>query len=232
MSRERKQTYDIKSQKRKDDVTTIILSLASLCPTIGNGLATGIGNYLTVKHIRNLENIVNTTLQALAPFDNCEDIKEYILSDEYIQLFLSTLQKAQIEHHERKRKNFGYLLANLALDRETPYDQKALFCNLLSELEEPHIRTLDYLNRRSQGSDEDRRWTQLKEVRSSVSNLDKASAYYTVSVLNKLADSGMIKSKGSSDKVMMGTNPVGLWFNSWFTITDLGQKLLEYLKEQ
>jgi len=215
MSRERKQTYDIKSQKRKDDVTTIILSLASLCPTIGNGLATGIGNYLTVKHIRNLENIVNTTLQALAPFDNCEDIKEYILSDEYIQLFLSTLQKAQIEHHERKRKNFGYLLANLALDRETPYDQKALFCNLLSELEEPHIRTLDYLNRRSQGSD-----------------LDKASAYYTVSVLNKLADSGMIKSKGSSDKVMMGTNPVGLWFNSWFTITDLGQKLLEYLKEQ
>jgi len=209
---------------------TLLASLNLIGP-IGSFFAGAVGSFWTKRRFENIEYVMQIMGEKLQSIDTSE-IKEYMCSEEYIQLFLSAMQKAQIEHQEEKRRSYGLMLANMVVDRKTEYDQKSMFISLLSEIEILHLRTLGYLQGMSQNEEDEKRWASIKEVKSANSDLAKNSDYVVVAVLQKLANSGLIKSKGKDNgKIMIGINPVGLWFHSLFTITDLGQRFLEFLKE-
>jgi len=208
---------------------TLLASLNLIGP-IGSFFAGAVGNFWTKRRIENIEYVVQVMGEKLQTVDTSE-IKEHMCSEEYIQLFLSAMQKAQIEHQEEKRKSYGLMLANMAIDSETEYDQKSMFISLLSEIEILHLKTLNYLEGKYQNEEDEKGWASLAEIKSANSDLAKNSDYVMVAVLQKLANSGLIKSRGKdTGKIMMGINPVGLWFHSLFTITDLGQKFMEFAR--
>ena len=120
--------------------STLLASLNLLGP-VGSFFAGAIGSFWTKRRIENIEHVVGVMGEKLQAVDASE-IREYMCSEEYIQLFLSTVQRAQVEHQEEKRRAYGVMLANMAVDTETKYDQKSMFISALSEIELLHVETL------------------------------------------------------------------------------------------
>jgi hypothetical protein len=221
----------IKFKNAKKYTPDILLSLLNLLGPYGSVLACALEGFITTKRFSNIGHTLKIMDERLKHV-NISNIKDYISSDEFIHLFLSVIQKSQIEHQESKRRSYGLMLANMALDSETGYDQKNMFVSLLSEMELIHLKTLNYLQIKLQNEEDDsKKWASLKEIKSANSDLVENSNFVVVAILQKLANFGLIKSKGDENKLMMGTNPIGLWFCSLFAITDLGTKFLEFLKD-
>jgi len=208
---------------------TLLASLNLIGP-IGSFFAGALGSFWTKRRIENIENVLQVVGERLQSIGTGE-IKEYMCSEEYIQLFLSAMQKAQIEHQEEKRRSYGVMLANMAVDNETQYDQKSMFISALSEIEVLHLRKLRYLGVKWKGAQDERSWANLEGLRSGGGDLSGNSPYVGVSVVQKLASCGFVMSRGDKESLMTGINPVGLWFHSRYAITDLGQRFLEFLKE-
>ncbi len=215
---------------KKDNVKNCLISLLNLTGPIGSYISQVIHGYWTNKRISYIEDIVKAMSEKLSVNFN-EDLKKYLTSEEYIHLFLNAIQKAQIEHQESKRKYYGNLLANCALDQKTEYYQKKFFISNLFELEEIHIIALSFLDKISSSADDENEWISFEKLNDYLFPQKEPSSYVTISVLNKLASSGFIKSAGNSNKVMMGTNPVGLWFHSKYLITDYGKRFLQFIKD-
>lgn len=213
----------------KKHIPNALLASLNLLGPVGSVFATALGGFATTKRLNNIEHTLQVMGERLKSV-NSLDIEDYMCSDEFIHLFLTVIQKAQIEHQEEKRRSYGLMLANMAVDSQTGYDEKNMFTCLLSEIQILHLRTLTYLKAKSENKEDDARWASLPEIKSGNPDLAENSDYVMVAVLQKLANSGLIKSKGKEKKLMRGINPVGLWFHSLFTITDLGQKFMGFLK--
>lgn len=232
MDPESQHNVEIEFKDVKKYISSVLLSSLNLLGPFGSVFAGALEGFFTTKHFSNIEHTLKVMGERLKHVD-MRNIKDYMCSDEFIHLFLTGIQKSQIEHQEDKRKSYGLMLANMALDSETKYDQKNMFISLLSEIEIIHLKTLDYLQSKSQNEeDDDKKWASLKEIKSTNLDLAENSNYVTVAILQKLANSGLIKSKGKdTGELMVGINPVGLWFHSLFAISDLGLKFLEFLRD-
>jgi hypothetical protein len=232
MYRESQHNVRIGFKNVKKYIPDALLSLLNLLGPYGSVFASALEGFFTTKRFSNIEHTLKIMGEKLKHID-MSNVKDYMCSEEFIHLFLSVVQKSQIEHQEDKRRSYGLMLANMALDSETRYDQKNMFISLLSEMEMIHIKTLNYLQTKSQNEEDDnKKWASLKEIKSTIPDLVENSNFVVVAILQKLANFGLIKSKGESEnKLMMGINPIGLWFHSLFAITDLGMKFLEFLKD-
>jgi len=197
----------------------------------GSAFASALGSVLTKKRFERIEDTLRIMGERL-PAEVRDEVAKYLCSDEFVDLFMVAIQKVQYEHREEKRRLFGLMLGNMALNAHPGYDVKHLFVLLLSEMDMSHIETLRYLNAKYKGESKDARCASLQTIKSETDVLRGQSDYLAVAVLQKLASYGMIMSKGKGMKTpMVGVNPVGLWFNSLFGISDLGLKFVEFLSE-
>jgi hypothetical protein len=208
-----------------------LLASLNLLGPAGSAFASALGSIVTKKRFEWIEHVLKVMGERLSDVER-DEITTYLCSDEFMQLFMIAVQRVQFEHQEEKRRLFGFMLANMALNVHPGYGVKSMFILLLSEMDLSHVETLRYLNSKYEAESEGGRCASLGTIKSENAALRGESDYLAVAVLQKLAGYGMIMSKGkSTNKLMMGTNPVGLWFNSLFGISDLGLKFVEFLRE-
>jgi len=213
----------------KGYVPDVLLASLNLLGPGGSVLAGALGGFWTSKRLANIESTIKAMGERLSSVE-VEQIRGELESDGFVQLVLTTMQNAQIEHREEKRKAYGRMLANMAMDSKTEYEQKSMFVSFLSEIEIVHVNTLKYLQSKSEGETAYTRWATLEEIKGANANLSANSTFVTVAVLQKLASYGLIKSRGDEKKLMTGVNPVGLWFHAKFMITEYGEKFITFLK--
>jgi hypothetical protein len=231
LSRKNKERSKIERKGSLKYLPDLLLAMPNLLGPVGSVFAGALGGFFTTKRFSNIEHTLEVMGKRIEHLKN-KEINSYLCSDEFVHLFLDAIQKAQYEHQEEKRRLFGVLLSNMVINREVGYDLKTMFISLVAELDYSHIGTLQYLGNKAEAEKDSERWASLKEIKSQNPKLEQESDYVLIAVLQKLANSGMIKSKGISEgKIMRGVNPVGLWFHSLFGITDLGRKFLDFLKD-
>ena len=213
---------------RKPEIPIALLASLNLLGLIGSVFSTALGGYVTTRRLENIEDTLRVMGEKLEGTDPGQ-VEDYLCSDEFIHLFLTAVQKAQIDHQKEKRQLYGAMLGNMALDRETEYEQKDMFISMLSQMEIVHVRSVRYLQGKAEDKPEEGKWASFEEIRSANASLMSNSKYMTVAVLQELARWGLIMSKGEEGRLMSGTNPIGLWFQSLYAITDVGVRFLEFL---
>jgi len=135
------------------------------------------------------------------------------------------MEQAQREHREHKRKLLGVALANLASAEDFQFELSDHFIALLAEMNDPDLAIIRFLAERGLQQKEDTGWSTFDQV-AVASNVEPREL--AVSVLQRLAGYSVIKTKGGGS-IMFGTNPVGLWYVSSYSITSTGLKFVEYL---
>lgn len=165
-------------------------------------------------------------------------------SDEFLHLCITAMEKAQKEHRESKRRSYGIMLANMACSPEFHYDLFDHFLSLLCEMGDLHIVLVMELAKHGvkknedmdgyglPSSNKDKYWVTFKQLMKSCNELSPIPPLeIVVSALQKLAEYGIIKTIGEPHKSMTGTNPVGLWCHSFYSITTTGEKFVEFLRD-
>ena len=115
---------------------------AALDPVFGGFVSSLASGRVTRKKIHR----VNETLKYLA--HSLDDIKDklnedYIMSEDFEDLFDETFQKVARERVEAKRKMYAWYLKGAITNIEISYDEKLRFLNLIERLQPIHIMILN-----------------------------------------------------------------------------------------
>jgi hypothetical protein len=219
----------------------IISSFNALGP-LGSIFSAAVSNYLTAKRLANIQEVLDAMADRLACLPK-ENMEAMLSSDEFLHLCITAMEKAQKEHRESKRKSYGIMLANMACAPEFHYELFDHFLSLLGEIGDLHIALVMELAKHGVKKNEDmdgygypsgnkdKYWVPFKQLMKSCNELSPIPPHeIVVSALQKLAEYGIIKTIGRQDKGMMGTNPVGLWYHCFYSITPTGEKFVEFLR--
>jgi hypothetical protein len=239
-----------KNKKHKDNKNTalglqqklFVSSFNALGPQ-GGVFSAAMLSYLADKRPANVQETFNAMADRLAQLPK-ENMKSILSSDEFLHLCINVMEKAQNEHRENKRRSYGIMLANMACASEFHYDLFDHFLSLLGEMGDLHIALVMALAKHGVKNNEDmdmygrpdgnkdKYWVSFKQLMKSCNELSPIPPHeIVVSALQKLAEYGIIKTIGNKYKSMMGTNPVGLWYHSFYSITPTGEKFVEFLKD-
>lgn len=160
-----------------------------------------------------------------------QTLEQVLTSDEFLHLFILAVEKVQKEHRDIKIGYFGVMLANMAAQPKLEYDICEHFLTLLDDLNELHLALIMELARHGVMEPEKEGWVPFKELLASCRKSQPDVRHEMVTAaLQKLGAYGIIWSEGSRAP-MIGTNPVGLWYNSSYSITPTGEQFVGFLRE-
>ena len=206
----------------------VISSLNALGP-LGSVFSATLSNYLTSKRLAHIKGVLDAMNNR---FDNLpqKNIEAMLTSDQFLHLFITAIEKAQKEHREVKRKCYGVMLANMACSAKFEYDLFDHFLSLLNEIGDLHMALIVELAKDGVQEKDKAGWLGFKKLINVCSGVSPTPAKEMVSsALQKLASYGIIKTQGSGG-TMYGTNPVGLWYVSSYSITPTGVQFIKFLK--
>jgi len=227
-----------KNKKQKDSkipalghLQNLIVSSFNILGPLGSIFSAAMSNYLTAKRLANIQG----TLDAMADRLVClpkENLELMLSSDEFLHLCITAMEKAQKEHRESKRRSYGVMLANMACASEFHYDLFDHFLSLLGEMGDLHIALVMALAKHGVKKNEDKDWVPFKQLADTCKEVSPTPPSEIVaSALQKLAAYGIVKTTGSGQELMTNTNPVGLWYVTFYSITSTGERFVEFLRD-
>jgi len=221
----------VRSDERITNIQNLLISSLNALGPIGGGFATALSNYLTDKRIKRIEEVL-TAMNGRYEQITDRDFEGLITSDQFQQLFISVLEKAQNEHNEEKRKRYGIMIANISATQNFDYNLCEHFIRLLSDMNDLHFAIVMELAKNGVCQKESSGWTNFSTLSTVCSELSPAPEREIIaSALQELAFYGIIKSRGDN-RLMLGTNPIGLWYGSSYSMTATGERFLEYLNSE
>jgi hypothetical protein len=230
-----KEQKDSKITKRTvtaiEHLKNLIVSSFNALGPLGSVFSSAMSNYLTAKRLANIQGVLDAMADRLACLPK-ENLESMLSSDEFLHLCITTMEKAQKEHRESKRRSYGVMLANMACASEFHYDLFDHFLSLLGEMGDLHIALVMALAKHGVKKNEDNDWVPFKQLADSCKEVSPTPPSEVVaSALQKLAAYGIVKTTGSREKLMMNTNPVGLWHVTFYSITHTGERFVEFLRD-
>ena len=215
----------VDSPQQLQDVLTIV---ANALGPHGGTLSAGLANCATQKRFDNIQNMLDALRGRLEqlPSGTFEDV---LSSDAFIHLCVNAMENAQKEHRESKRELFGTYLANTAGNSNFEYEISNHFLELLDAVDEFDLTILKFLDDHGVREKSDKDWIEFKQI-ASLANGTRSNEIVR-SNLQRLASFSVIKTTGSG-KMLVGTNPVGLWYVSSYSITETGQQFIRFLDSE
>ena len=211
-----------------DHLQNAIVSSFNVLGPWGSLFSAAISNYVTTKRLKHIQGVVDAMAERLSSIRK-DCLEKVLSSDEFLHLFVTSLEKAQNEHREAKRRHYGVMLANMASEPKLEYDLFEHFLSLLGEIGDLHIALLAELDRRGVREQGEEGWASFEDLVGATEGGVRQAREVVASGLEKLAAYGIVKTSGSP-KIMRNTNPVGLWYVSSYSITPTGQRFVRFLR--
>lgn len=125
---------------------TTIKAILNLVPWVGGSIATVYEDYMDRRRER-LRHTVTAAAERLGD-DGAHRLVDRLSSDErFADLFWGAIEEASKSAVEAKRAAIGHALADASGESETEIDEYTLLVEALSDLDLPHLRTLQRINR-------------------------------------------------------------------------------------
>ncbi len=185
-------------------------------------------DWSTHRRLQRIDSVVRALGEALESLGTRFDPER--MGDAEMQILEAVLDRAKVEHRDRKRERFVRLLAfDWTEGLDAPFDERMHFVRALDALDELHIRILVYLSAEAESS----KYPSYQQIAEAMQIPKGERAAQLIPALDSLASSfgfirrawGMSTREG---KILLSTHlsPEGIARGCEHTITDMGRRFL------